>query len=160
MSHLSPYYNNEIDTYVTVFSPDKHTADLFTPASAESRPPALDMWLPFFPPWCSFHPCFHDGTFRTVVRVQWRKMHHNKCLWDGVGCCPCHLLDIPSGIKTCVKCIPTPFSEAWQLCSKGPSGSLILGLFRAPHLSTSINVFELFFHCSVTFQCLPEGLSI
>ena len=43
-----------------------------------------------------------------------------------------------SSIKTCVICFPVPFLEAWQLCTKGPSASLILGLFWAPHNSTSM----------------------
>ena len=42
----------------------------------------------------------------------------------------------------------TFFSEAWQPCTKDPSGSLILGLFWAPHCSTSINVFELSIYLS------------
>ena len=55
-----------------------------------------------------------------------------------------------------VKCIPMPFSETWQLCTKGPSRSSILGLFRAPHRSTSINAFELFFCCTVAFQYIYQ----
>ena len=49
-----------------------------------------------------------------------------------------------------------PFLEAWQPCSKGPSRSLILGLFWAPHHSTSINVFELFFQCTKAFQYIYQ----
>ena len=54
-----------------------------------------------------------------------------------------------TSIKTCVMCTPLPFLEARQLCTKGVSRSSILGSFWAPHYSTSINVFELFFHCAV-----------
>ena len=154
---LLPYYFECLDSYICdVFSPVKHTADLFALASVESRPLALDTQLPSFPPWCGFclHfcQCFHDGLFCTVIGARWHKMHHNECLWDGAGHCPHHLPGNPSGIKTCVKHIPMPFLETWQPCSKGPSGSLILGLFWAPHHSTSIKVFELFFHCAMAFQ--------
>ena len=53
--------------------------------------------------------------------------------------------------KNLCKHIPAPFLEAWQLCTKGPSGSSILGSFWAPHHSTSINVFELFFCGTAAF---------
>ena len=56
-----------------------------------------------------------------------------------------------SSIKTHVIRIPVPFSEARQLCTKGPSERLISGIFWAPCLSTSINVFELFFHLAAAY---------
>ena len=47
---------------------------------------------------------------------------------------------------------PPTFSEARQPCTKGLSRSLTLGSFWAPHHSTLINVFELFFCCPVIQQ--------
>ena len=105
-----------------------------------------------FPQWISFCPYFHVSTLHTNVVIWWCKMHHKECLEGGMGHGLCHLSDVLPGIKTCVICVPSPFLEAWQLCVKGPSGSLILGSFWAPCHSTSINVFELFFCCTDVYQ--------
>ena len=115
---------------------------------------SLQSWLHdhHFPPWCSFHPHFHTGMSHTDVDIWWRKTCHKECPEGGMSCCPHHLSDVLLQYKNHVIHIPMPFLEAWQLWTKGPSGCLIPGSFRAPCHYTSINMFELFFGCTIAYQ--------
>ena len=51
---------------------------------------------------------------------------------------------------------PHTFFRSLAAMYKGPSRSSILGSFQAPHPSTLINAFELFFLCPIAFRYIYQ----